>query len=86
MSEERVPSLYEQKERIYRLLDRGAWKHSWHLPKDQHGYINWWHDDTAKKVAEQKEAAIREAVALIVLAESIQVPVKEYDAEGYEVL
>ena len=68
-----MTTLYEQRDAIVRLLDRNEWKHSWHLPRSGSG-IDWWHPDTLAKVREQKADAIRQAIALIVLAESIQLP------------
>lgn len=74
-------SLYDQRDKVLMLLDRGDWKNSWQLPRDKHGYIDWWHPDTTKKVKKEKEAAIRQAHALIALANSITVPEQRYDGE-----
>lgn len=30
-----------RKKDIIRLIDRGSWKHSWHLDKDSYGEIDW---------------------------------------------
>lgn len=66
-------SLYEQRESVFRLIDRGEWKHSWHLPKHSSG-VDWWHADTIATVTQQRDAAIREASALLQLALSIEIP------------
>ena len=76
-----MSSLYKQQHTVLRLLDRGAWKHSWHLPKDRYGYIDWWHPNTIMKVRREKEIAIKEAIELLKLAESVEIPEPKYDGE-----
>ena len=42
-------SLYEHRKEIKEIIDRGEWKHSWHLPK-KNGYIDWFSDVTKREV------------------------------------
>ena len=72
-------SLYEQRDKVLALIDRGEWKHSWHVPKYEDGRINWWSNELRQKVIEEKEAAIRHAHALLGLALSIEIPNGEED-------
>lgn len=69
-----MKSLYEQSKAIVRLIDRGEWKHSWHLPKSEGGSIDWWHPGTLERVKQEKEEAIKEAAELLSLAISIEIP------------
>lgn len=39
----------EQIVTIRRLIDRGEWKHSWHLPQTSSGAIDWWNPATTEK-------------------------------------
>lgn len=77
-----MKSLYEQRESVMRLIDRGEWKHSWHLPRTSSG-IDWWHADTIKRVKDEREAAIRQANALLTLALSIEIPEVRHESEEY---
>ena len=45
-------TLYSVRERVIQAIDRGEWKHSWHLPKNNNGDIDWFDSETAKKVRE----------------------------------
>jgi hypothetical protein len=63
-----------------RLLDRGVWKHSWHLPK-QHGYTNWHHKGTVKALREQIDQAREEARELRNLAARVEKFVNDTLAE-----
>lgn len=45
-------TIYECREELTAAIDRGEWKNSWHLPKDENGYIGWFKEETAKKVQE----------------------------------
>lgn len=35
----------DQKRKVLSAIDHGAWQYSWHLPKDDYGYIAW-NDET----------------------------------------
>jgi len=60
-----------------RLIDRGEWKHSWHLKKDRYGNIEWNHVENIAKLKEQIAEARNEAQWLIDYADC---------AEGYKCL
>jgi len=57
-----------------RLIDRGEWKHSWHLKKNIYGNIDWNHVENISKLKEQIAEARNEAQWLIDCADC---------AEGY---
>jgi hypothetical protein len=52
-------TLYDLCDRIVSAIDSGSWKHSWHLPKDDSGFIDWWSEKTAVKVKEILEDKLR---------------------------
>ena len=43
-------TLYDSRDKILSLIDRGTWKHSWHLPRNRHGWTDWFSKETRKKV------------------------------------
>ena len=45
-----IENIYAKRNDIIDLIDRGQWKHSWHLPKDKHGFIDWHNEETKRKV------------------------------------
>ena len=59
------------KDAAKRLLDRGGWKHSWHLPKDTNGNTLWYDDRTIDKVRQQVAEAKEEAIDLIRMCDAI---------------
>jgi hypothetical protein len=63
--------LSENKDLCLSLLDRGAWKHSWHLPLTCHG-VDWRHTKTRDKLKEEVAEAMKEAHRLIVLAGKVE--------------
>lgn len=62
----------ERIKQIEALLDRGEWKYTWHLPKDQYRNTEWRHPDTIKEIREQIKEARREARGLLALAEAAE--------------
>ena len=64
-------TLYEQRDLIRGIIDRGEWKHSWHLPKDSNGYIDWFGASTSVRVRELLEEALSEGIRLAAAAEKI---------------
>lgn len=38
----------DEKKRILSAIDAGEWQHSWHLPRDDNGYIRWGDETHAK--------------------------------------
>lgn len=51
MSKNVLSDFFDNKDAMLTAIDRGEWKHSWHLPKDEYGYIKW-DDETVKKIEE----------------------------------
>lgn len=46
MADESLPHVYDVKEEIRAAIDAYEWKHSWHLPRDENGFIDWFDDKT----------------------------------------
>lgn len=42
----------ELKEKLLQQIDCGEWKHSWHLPRDPYGYVDWNNAVTIRKINE----------------------------------
>lgn len=42
----------EQQKEISILIDWYSWKHSWHLPKNEYGYVDWHSDESIEKCRE----------------------------------
>lgn len=57
--------MYPLRKRIENVIDRGEWKHTWHLPKDRYGHADWFSPDTATEVRELLQDAIDHATLLL---------------------
>lgn len=66
-----LKGLYAQSDAILAIIDRGEWKHSWHLPKGQNGYIDWFSPATAKQVVRLVKEAEDEAINLLACCRKI---------------
>lgn len=66
-----MKTLRDQKEAIFALIDRGGWKHSWHLPTDAQGYHDWSSPAMAERIMELVQEAKEEATALLIQASEI---------------
>jgi len=40
----------EIESKLLDYLDRGSWKNSWHLKKDQYGYVDWHNPENLEKI------------------------------------
>ena len=58
------------------LLDRGEWKHTWHMPKDQYGNVDHFHPDGLKMIREQIKEAREQARNLLALADNAETILK----------
>jgi hypothetical protein len=45
-------SIYANREKILRIIDRDVWKHSWHLPRNEQHCIDWFSPVTEKILKE----------------------------------
>jgi len=66
-----INTLSDNKELCLALLDRGQWKHSWHLPRTSHG-VDWRNSKVRDKLAEEVKAAKDHAHQLIILATKVE--------------
>ena len=57
-------------EDVLGLIDRGTWKHSWHLNKNRYGYVDWNDKENIEKCLEIANDAIKESQALGVIAQN----------------
>ena len=58
-----------EKESVLSLIDRGGWKHSWHLNKNKYGYTDWWDKKNLQDCLDLAKRAHEEALGLTRLAE-----------------
>lgn len=77
----------EEEKRVLRFMDRGSWKHSWHLPQ-RHGRVDWLDqrsiDRVRDQVAEAREGArwlLNEAHAAELWADECQTVYDEENAD-----
>ena len=74
--------LYEHRDAILILLDRGSWKNSWHLPKIRNGYIDWSSPETVARVQEEVLRAGHEVGDLTAMIQKVRIALAEEDAEN----
>lgn len=55
-------SIYEHKDEIRKAIDAREWKHSWHLPRDRYGYIDWSNPRTHEKCLEVLEGYAEQSI------------------------
>jgi hypothetical protein len=63
--------LYKHKALALRILDRGGWKHSWHLPRTWTD-VDWDHAETRSKVKEEVAACKMDGIRLIQMAQELE--------------
>ena len=61
-----------QKSKILSLIDRGTWKHSWHLEHSKFGYTDWSNKKNIEKCLEIAREAREEALALSMLGREVE--------------
>lgn len=61
----------EQAREILKIVDRGEWKHSGHLPRNWRGEIEWSDIKTCTRILTEIDKARKEAIALLVAVELI---------------
>lgn len=72
--------MYEKRDRICNVIDRGEWKNSWHLPRSRYGDTDWYSPDTADKVRVLIEEQMNFAIVLLKEAHSL---LNEINWDGY---
>jgi len=75
-------SLYEQRREVTKAIDMGEWKHSWHLPENSNGEIDWFAEETRARVEriiyDKRERLMRQ----IALLDSIEIPEPDNQEES----
>ena len=74
--------LYEHRDAILILLDRGSWKNSWHMPKLRSGYIDWSSPATVATVQEEVILAGQEVGDLSAKIQKVRIALAEEEAEN----
>ena len=74
--------LYEHRDAILRLLDRGNWKNSWYLPKTRSGDIDWFSPETADRVQKEVIRAGQEVGDLSAMIKKVRTALAEEEAEN----
>jgi hypothetical protein len=71
----------EQEKKIISLIDRGTWKHSWHLRQNQYGAIDWRNKQNIEDCLKECQRAKDSAMDLLVLAREVNSILNERLAE-----
>jgi len=71
--------MYKFREEIVKIIDRGNWKSSWHLPKDKNGYIDWFSKETEQRVLKLINEARESGLNLTLEAHSLLNKIEEYN-------
>jgi len=58
-------SLYDCRNKITAIIDRGVWKSSWHLPKKENGDTDWFSAETEERVSALLVSALDEGQTLV---------------------
>lgn len=63
------------------LLDRGSWKHTAHMEKDEFNRIIWHHQENIDRIKEQIAEARKEAEDLRILADEAEKALKNWEKD-----
>jgi len=68
-------TFYELRKEVTAVIDQGGWYHSWHLPKDKYGYIDWMNRETVERCLEIVREKRAEAEAFMNRCNRLMLPI-----------